>query len=534
MADPPLSLATSGGALEYPVGAFIAYKCNLSRIVKCVHELGIKRSGANSVTAFNPTVPSSSSSVGLDDVEYITPRDDFLPPEEPPAVAQEGPPARIWWDRTPPRWDQILLASDSSPLFAVHVVGAPSEGCLRELLLPIRGAAAAVCYAERLRVRDNRCAVPDADPAPGGCRLVDADHNGVSPPPTFIELFAGIGMFRLAGEAVGARCVFSSEIAPPACAVYEQNFHERPSGDISQFPADHIPCHDILTAGFPCQSFSCAGPQRSFADDRGLLFFEICRVLRTKKPKAFLLENVANIVHMEEGCVFATITSALRGCGYAVTHRVVDSALVVPQRRRRVYIVGFLNSQLSPPTPSADEDGGVNPFLSAFHWPQELCGDDVAPTRACVADILEAHPSHDLRLSDAQYDLVRRRGSHAISNLAGHARTLMGSYKRSYTKFSEFVPLHDNAAANHEEAKAPLRFYSVRECARLQGIPDSYAFHPAKLDANASYKLIGNAVSPKVVQPIMQAIVAALTSPADNGDGPTPYAKRSLSSRENI
>src|SRR5581483_3232266 len=162
-----------------------------------------------------------------------------------------------------------------------------------------------------------------------------ADPN----PYAFIDLFAGIGGIRIAFERAGARCVFSSEWDGPCQDVYEANFGERPAGDIAAVPSADIPSHDILAGGFPCQAFSIIGDRMGFADTRGTLFFEIERILRDKRPRAFLLENVKQLVTHDRGRTFRTILGKLKALGYH-THWTVLNGLDfgVPQKRERTII----------------------------------------------------------------------------------------------------------------------------------------------------------------------------------------------------
>ena len=158
----------------------------------------------------------------------------------------------------------------------------------------------------------------------------------------FIDLFAGIGGMRLGLEAVGGECVFSSEWDSLAQDTYEANFHERPSGDITQIHATDIPDHEILLAGFPCQPFSIIGKREGFTDTRGTLFFEIERILSEKKPVAFLLENVKQFKTHDNGNTCRIVLGKLREIGYH-THVAVLNALDfgVAQKRERTFIVGF-------------------------------------------------------------------------------------------------------------------------------------------------------------------------------------------------
>lgn len=159
----------------------------------------------------------------------------------------------------------------------------------------------------------------------------------------FIDLFAGIGGIRIPFDKHNGECVFSSEIDPHAQEVYRENFGEKPFGDITKINPKSIPDHDILLGGFPCQAFSIIGQQKGFADTRGTLFFNIEQILREKRPKAFLLENVKQLYTHDKGRTYKTIYEKLRDLGYQV-HTEILSALDfgVPQKRERTYIVGFL------------------------------------------------------------------------------------------------------------------------------------------------------------------------------------------------
>ena len=161
-------------------------------------------------------------------------------------------------------------------------------------------------------------------------------------PFTFIELFAGLGGFRLGLAALGGRCVFASEIDPHAAAAYARNFgDDHLYGDITSVPTDAIPAHDILTAGFPCQSFSRAGKQGGLEDDRGDLFHEILRCAMAGRPKAMLLENVPNLLRVDETHAIHTIIGHLTRCGYHCRINVLNAAALVPQHRERLFIVAF-------------------------------------------------------------------------------------------------------------------------------------------------------------------------------------------------
>ena len=183
-------------------------------------------------------------------------------------------------------------------------------------------------------------------------RLTSVQNNTVSfPVLKFVDLFAGIGGIRLALEKNGGECVFSSEWNKFACQTYEQNFGEAPAGDIREIRSKEIPDHDLLTAGFPCQPFSISGVSKKGSlgkphgfDDptQGTLFFEVKRIIRDKRPRAFLLENVKNLLHHDRGQTFDVILRALEDeLDYDVHFAAIDAKGLVPQHRERIYIVGF-------------------------------------------------------------------------------------------------------------------------------------------------------------------------------------------------
>ena len=160
----------------------------------------------------------------------------------------------------------------------------------------------------------------------------------------FIDLFAGIGGIRLGFESVGGKCVFSSEFDEDACKTYEANFGEHPAGDITKINASDIPDFDILLGGFPCQAFSIIGKKEGFANETcGTLFFDIERILKEKRPPAFMLENVRNLVAHDNGNTFRVIKQHLEALGYHIHAKVLNALdYGVPQKRERIIIVGFL------------------------------------------------------------------------------------------------------------------------------------------------------------------------------------------------
>lgn len=158
---------------------------------------------------------------------------------------------------------------------------------------------------------------------------------------SFIDLFAGIGGIRMGFERNGFKCVYSNEIDDHACEMYEANYGINPKGDITKLNPKTLPDFDVLVGGFPCQSFSICGKQKGFEDARGTLFFDICRILDEKKPTAFMLENVFNLVTHDKGNTFKVMKNSLENLGYTIEYRVLNARnFGVPQNRDRIIIVG--------------------------------------------------------------------------------------------------------------------------------------------------------------------------------------------------
>ncbi|MBS8263845.1 DNA (cytosine-5-)-methyltransferase [Mesobacillus boroniphilus] len=313
----------------------------------------------------------------------------------------------------------------------------------------------------------------------------------------FIDLFAGIGGIRLAFQELGGECVFSSEWDSKAQDVYEKNFGERPYGDITKIHEKDIPDHDILLAGFPCQPFSLAGVSKKnalgvkhgFEDEtQGTLFFDIKRIIKEKRPKAFLLENVKNLKSHDNGKTFKVIMRTLeRELGYRVYTKVIDAKGVLPQHRERIYIVGFKKN-------------------IEFQFP-------TLPTKGPVLnDILEKEVEEKYTLSDKLWNYLqsyaqkhKEKGNgfgFGLADPSSYSRTLSARY---YKDGSEIL-------ISQGENKNPRRL-TPRECAKLQGFPDSFKIADSDW---AAYKQLGNSVAVPVVKKIAQKMLHALKEERHN------------------
>lgn len=313
---------------------------------------------------------------------------------------------------------------------------------------------------------------------------------------SFIDLFAGIGGMRIAFEAAGGHCVYSNEWNKYSQQTYYANFGVQPDGDITKVAADTVPAHDILVAGFPCQPFSIAGVSKKnslgratgFEDKtQGTLFFDVCRILRAKRPHAFMLENVKNLCSHDRGRTFRIIQESLEELNYRVFFKVIDGKNYVPQHRERIVIVGF-----------DMERYGENPTFDFTLSPPER--------QPVVRDILEPIVDEKYTLSDKLWTYLQNYANkhheagngfgYGIAPLDGITRTLSARY---YKDGSEILIEQKN--------RNPRRL-TPRECARLQGFPDSFKIPVSDTQA---YKQFGNSVVVPLMTDVAKLIVAKLT-----------------------
>ncbi len=236
----------------------------------------------------------------------------------------------------------------------------------------------------------------------------------------FIDLFSGTGGIRLGMEhackelGIPCECVLSSEINKQACETYDANFGEYPLGDIHEIR--NLPDYDFMLAGFPCQPFSYAGKQKGFGDTRGTLFFEIERLLKTKKPKAFLLENVRGLTTHDKGRTFKTIIKKLEALGYGVRYLLLNSSnFGVPQNRVRIYILGLLGKQ--PEITLTSDKGATDSHKFKFQHSQEkLFGDYKYKV---VKNILEKNVDQKYVCTQSFIDKLKKIKGEDLSKLNG-------------------------------------------------------------------------------------------------------------------
>lgn len=309
----------------------------------------------------------------------------------------------------------------------------------------------------------------------------------------YIDLFCGIGGFRVAfeqackevGEDLIPECVFSSDIDKYAQFAYEYNFGDQPVGDITQVDEQDIPDHDLLFAGFPCQPFSIIGQKRGFNDIRGTLFFDIARILKKKRPKAFVLENVKQLVGHDKGQTLQVILETLRDLGYH-THTKVLNALDygLPQKRERIIIVGHRE-----------------PILFAFPQKQK--------TYAPLSDLLEPNPEAKHFLSE------RIRDKRLASHKSRYFPSIWHENKSgNISSYPYSCALRAGASYNYLVVNGERRL-TPREMLRLQGFPDSFKI---VVPDGQARKQAGNSVPVNMIKAVLLRVLPFVSESLHMGE----------------
>jgi|SRR6185437_133302 len=307
----------------------------------------------------------------------------------------------------------------------------------------------------------------------------------------FIDLFAGIGGIRLAYQQLGGKCVFTSEWNNYAKMTYEANFAKVPFGDITQFNESEIPDHDVLVAGFPCQPFSIAGVSKKnalgrahgFLDEtQGTLFFDVARIIQHRRPKAFMLENVKNLISHDRGNTFTVIKNTLKELHYSLHAEVLDGKHFVPQHRERIIIVGF--------------DSRVFDGKEEFRFPP------LPEPSKKIRDILEDKVDPKYTLTDKLWDYLQKYANKhkekgngfgfGLVDLDGITRTISARYYKDGSEI--LIP---------QNGKNPRRL-TPRECARLQGFPDEFVI---PVSDTQGYKQFGNSVTVPLIHAVGKNLV---------------------------
>lgn len=322
---------------------------------------------------------------------------------------------------------------------------------------------------------------------------LEKEYNEKLKDKKFIDLFCGLGGFRLALESYGAKCVFSSDIDKHVSKTYENNFGDYPLSDITKVNEKDIPKHDILCAGFPCQAFSISGKQKGFEDTRGTLFREVVRIAKYHKPELLLLENVKNLEKHDSGRTFKVIKENIEDIGYNMYSKVINASKYgVPQSRERIYMVCIRkdldNKNYKFPLPIKNEK--------------------------CVSDILLNNGEERKYIIDKSYKLIEKNeqiGMFEIYDKPVRIGTVNkgGQGDRIYHPMGQAITL--SAEGGGTGSKTGLYYINnyvrklhPRECARLMGYPENYIIDES---VNQAQKQFGNSVVVDVLQYVIKSII---------------------------
>jgi len=311
---------------------------------------------------------------------------------------------------------------------------------------------------------------------------------------TFIDLFAGLGGFRLALESFGAKCIYSNEWDIDAQKVYAQNFNDIPEGDITKVDENSIPEHDILCAGFPCQAFSISGKQKGFEDSRGTLFFDVARIVKAKRPKIVFMENVKNFAVHDGGRTLNIVKTTMEELGYDFHQKVLNAVdYGIPQKRERIYMVCFrkdlkIKNFLYP-----------KPFKLKCHVEDFLLDDEAILKKLYV----KRKDTYYNNVTDNKYSnksirlgIINKGGQgERIYSTKGIAITLSANGGGIFAKTGGYL------------VNGKPRKLHPRECARIMGFPDTYIMSPKD---NQAYKQFGNSVVVDVLQLITEQIAKSM------------------------
>lgn len=309
---------------------------------------------------------------------------------------------------------------------------------------------------------------------------------------TFIDLFAGIGGFRLAMQEIGGSCEFSSEWNKHARLTYLTNFGDVPKGDITQISEFEIPNHDVLCAGFPCQPFSLAGVssrnslniKHGFScNTQGTLFFDVARIVKAKRPKIVFLENVKNIISHDKGKTFNIIKKTMNELGYSFSYKIINAQTRVPQKRIRCYMVCLRDTK------------------EKFKFPK-FDGEPLA-----LKDILEKTVDEQYTISDKLWAGHQRRTANNIAKGNGFTAFCADLNKPSNTIVARYGK--DGKECLIPQRNKNPRMLTPRECARLQGFPENFIIPVAKTEA---YKQFGNSIALPIVLEIANKIKVYLNN----------------------
>jgi len=339
-----------------------------------------------------------------------------------------------------------------------------------------------------------------------------------SPEFTFIDLFAGIGGFRLPFQELGGQCVFTSEFNPHAQRTYEANFGEVPFGDITKLNLSIVPPHDVLCAGFPCQPFSISGKMKGFEDTRGTLIYYVFQIIDEQKPKVVFLENVKHLIHHDKGRTLQTIVQHLDELGYDVSWKLLNASnFGVPQNRERVIIIGHERKSFD--------------FSRLTKTP-----------RLVLKDILET--AGDFEFMDEPYTILDnqrvqesgllfagyRNKKIRVAGVRPGTEHLSRVHKQPNRIYSSegvhpALPSQESSGRFWIHHEGEVRKLTIKECYRIMGFPDPFLIHSNKSEA---YRQIGNSVCVPMIKQIGIQIKEQLLAKSDDQPNTNAIFRESL------
>jgi DNA (cytosine-5)-methyltransferase 1 len=318
----------------------------------------------------------------------------------------------------------------------------------------------------------------------------------------FIDLFCGIGGFRIGFEKNNFQCVFSSDFNKNVQDTYFENFGERPFGDITQLDPNTLPEFDILTGGFPCQPFSISGKKLGFEDTRGTLFFDICRILSVKKPKVVVLENVQHFVKHDKGRTLKVVVESLQEFGYNVNFKVLNlSDFGLPQSRERVFIIGSLNGWFDFDKIKKKKSEPLEKFLD----PEDENDVFLDSEEYTILDHPKRQPSG---LIFCGYRNKNRFTSKGIRPGTDHLSRVHRQPNRIYSikGYHPTLPSQETSGRFFifNPDKGFVRKLKISECYRIMGFPENYLKNKS---LGESYRQIGNSVGVNITSEISKQII---------------------------
>ena len=313
--------------------------------------------------------------------------------------------------------------------------------------------------------------------------------------PTFIDLFAGIGGIRLGFEQNGFKCVFSSEWDQKCQKVYHANFHEVPQGDITKIKSSDIPSHDVLCAGFPCQPFSISGKQKGLTDERSNVLFSLLRIIKDKKPKVVLLENVKHLIHLKDKSIFKFILKSLEDLGYNVSWRVLNASnFEIPQNRDRVIIIAS-NKKFDFDKINSKKSKSLSFFLDKnadFEFLDEPYTLIPNPIRQKSGLIFVGYRNKKIRTIGVRPNTEHLSRVHKMPN-------------RIYSSdgFHPTIPSQETARRFWIYHKNQVRKLTLNECYKIMGFPSKFS---RATESGTQILQLGNSVPVPMIQSVANGI----------------------------